>query len=313
MKGRSSTYSLALGAMLLATSAGAQVFDPSKYPDILGQWRRPAGVGIQWDQTKRLGRAQQAPLTPEYQAIFEASLKDQAAGGQGTDPTYKCIPAGMPRIMTVVYPMEIVITAKTTYLLFDYSMPRRIYTDGREFPNELEPNFLGYSIGKWIDEDGDGRYDALEVETRGMKGPRSYEASGIPLHENNQTVVKERIQLENGNSDVLQDEITVIDDALVRPWTVTKKYRRERNPIWFDHNCSEDNHHVVIGKENYFPERRRLSDAGQEGSGPTGFEILQAIAEVTRRRRWATFVRPTGMLGGLSCDARSAQSRSRRS
>src|SRR5262249_40597041 len=147
---------------------------------------------------------------------------------------------------------EIVITAKTTYLLFDYSMPRRIYTDGREFPQELEPNFLGYSIGKWTDEDGDGRYDLLDVETRGMKGPRSYEASGIPLHENNQTVVKERIQLEKGNPDVLHDEITVIDDALLRPWTVTKKYRRERNPIWFDHNCSEDNHHVVIGKENYF-------------------------------------------------------------
>jgi hypothetical protein len=34
--------------------------------------------------------------------------------------------------------------------------------------NALEPRYLGYSIGKWLDTDGDGRYDTLEVETRGM-------------------------------------------------------------------------------------------------------------------------------------------------
>jgi hypothetical protein len=252
MRDRNLIGAIVLLAALGIAGTGAQAFDETKYPDIVGQWRRPVGVGIQWDQTKRLGRAQQAPLTPEYQAVFEASLRDQAAGGQGNDPTYKCIPQGMPRIMSVIFPMEVVITPKTTYLLFDYSLPRRIYTDGRDWPKELEPNFLGYSIGRWIDEDGDGRYDVLEVETRGMKGPRSYEATGIPLHENNRTVVKERIYLDKDNVDILHDEITVIDDALLHPWTVTKNYRRERNPIWFDNNCSEDNHHVTIGAENYF-------------------------------------------------------------
>ena len=43
---------------------------------------------------------------------------------------------------------------------------RRIYTDGRQFPMDESPSWMGYSIGRWIDEDGDGRYDALEVETR---------------------------------------------------------------------------------------------------------------------------------------------------
>jgi len=230
--------------------AGAYAFDESKYPDWSGQWR--LGPPTKWDPTKPPGRGQEAPLTPEYQAIFEANLADQAAGGQGTDPTYICIPDGMPRAMNVVFPMEIVILPKTTYVMIEYlGMLRRIYTDGRDWPKDQEPSFMGYSIGKWIDAEGKGAYDLLEVETRNMKGPRAFEPSGIPLHRDNQTIVKERIYLDKDNRDLLHDEITTIDHALTRPWTVHKKYRRERNPVWMEAVCPESNPHVRIGDENY--------------------------------------------------------------
>jgi hypothetical protein len=231
----------------------AQALDDTKYPDMQGQWARPAGIGIQWDQTKKLGVGQQPPLTPEYQAVWEASIADQAAGGQGNDPLYRCVPVGMPRVMSAVFPMEIVITPNTTYILSDYSTPRRIFTDGRVWQKDQEPNFLGYSIGRWIDENGDGRYDVLEVETRHVKGPHAYEASGIPFHTDNEVVFKERFYLDGANPDILHDEITTFDHALTRPWTVTKTYRRERNnPIWFQNNCEEDNQHVHVGTEDYF-------------------------------------------------------------
>jgi hypothetical protein len=248
------TIAAALVAALGITTAFAQTPAPdlAKFPDWSGQWRKFPGQGNQWDQTKPLGRAQQAPLTREYQAIYDANLADQAQGGQGIDPTGYCIPFGMPRMMTAVYPFEILITPTVTYFLSEYNMPRRILTDGRDFPKEMEPKFVGYSIGKWMDEDGDGRYDALEVETRGLKGPRVFEGSGIPLHEDNQTVIKERFALNKANKDNLQIEITVIDNALTRPWTVLKNFRRDTSPIWFEYNCSEDNHHVAIEKENYF-------------------------------------------------------------
>jgi hypothetical protein len=244
---------IVLAAVLSVVAAAALAFDESKYPEWRGQWRRPQGVGIQWDPSKPLGRAQQAPLTPEYQAVFEASLADQRNGGQGGDPTFTCIPPGMPRAMTVVFPMEIIILPEAVYIIIEYaSQVRRIYTDGRDFPQEYEPSFLGYSIGKWIDEDGDGKFDSLEVETRGMKGPRSFDASGLPVHADSKTVVKECIYLDKTNKDLLRDEVTTIDNALTRPWTVTKTYRREKNPIWFEYNCPEGNHHVLIGKENYY-------------------------------------------------------------
>jgi hypothetical protein len=98
------------------------------------------------------------------------------------------------------------------------------HTDGREWPKAIEPTWIGYSIGKWIDEDGDGRYDALEIESRGFKGPRAYDASGLPLHEDNESTFKERIWLDKADRNLLHDEITTIDHALTRPWTVTKNY-----------------------------------------------------------------------------------------
>jgi hypothetical protein len=238
-------------ALLIALLAALCVpVRAQEFPDLSGQWKRPPGVGIQWDQTKPIGRAQQPPLTSEYQAIFEASLADQAQGGQGNDPRFTCIPNGMPRIMSVIFPMEIVPLPKITYMMFEYDIPRRIYTDGRDWPQGAEPTFMGYSIGKW--SGSNGRYDTLTVETRNMKGPRTYDTTGLPLHTDNQTVVKERIYLDGADNDLLHDDITTIDHALTRPWTVTKNYRRERNVVWVENVCNEYNPHVAIHNEIYY-------------------------------------------------------------
>ena len=256
MLNRSAIAALAMAAALLLPAAGALAFDESKYPDFSGQWRRPPGVGISWDQTKPSGRGQQAPLTPEYQKIFEESLADQAAGGQGRDWPARCMPYGLPRIMSVIFPMEIVITPSTTYIMFEYDMPRRIFTDGRTFPKEgpkegWEPGFYGLSIGKWVDEDGDGKYDVLEIESRGFRSPRSYEASGLPLHDDGESVITERLFIDKADKDILHDVITVNDHALTRPWTVDKRYKREHSPIWYQYNCSDNNRHVYLGNEHY--------------------------------------------------------------
>jgi hypothetical protein len=239
-------------AALLITLAGAAAHDESKYPDWSGTWRRAPGVGIGWDETKPRGRGQQPPLTPEYQAIWEASMADQASGGQGGDTRVTCISNGMPRLMTIIRPIEFVILPKITYVVYENNLPRRIYTDGTRFPPDNEPSYAGYSVGTWLDTDGDGRFDTLEVETRDFKGPRNYEDSGLPLHVDNQSIVKERLSLDKSNPNILRNEITVIDHALTRPWTVVKNYHRIRNGRMYEDLCNESNNHVQIGKENYF-------------------------------------------------------------
>jgi len=243
---------IALGAAAIARPAAAQQpFDESRYPDFAGQWEGMGRLGV-FDQTKPPGRGQQAPLTPEYQAIFEANLADVAKGGFGDDPVYTCIPEGMPRATTLVLPMEIVVTRNTTYMLMEYlSMLRRVYTDGRDFPTDEDPSWMGYSVGKWVDPDSSGRFTALEVETRNLKNPRTFDPSGIPVHKDAETIVKERFYLDQANHDILHDEVTVFDHALTHPWTVLKNMKRERKPIWVESICSEGNVHVNIGGQHY--------------------------------------------------------------
>ena len=64
------------------------------------------------------------------------------------------------------------------------------------------------------------------METRHFKGPRTFEPSGMPLHDDNQTVIMERIYLNKADPNLLHDEMTVIDSALTKPWSVDKKFRR---------------------------------------------------------------------------------------
>ena len=115
---RSSTIAVALLAALATTLSSAAAFDETKYPDWSGQWKRARGVGVVWDETKPPGLGQQAPLTPDYQAILEASIADQAAGGQGGDTRVTCISNGMPRLMTIVRPIELFVLPKITLVVY---------------------------------------------------------------------------------------------------------------------------------------------------------------------------------------------------
>ena len=253
---RSSISAIALALWIGGSAVAvddASKYDPSRYPDWSGPMRwTTRGGGNRYDQYKPPGRAQQPPLTAEYQALFEAGIKDQAEGGQGNNQTYSCLPGGMPRDMAGNQGLEFVVTPKTTHVIFIQTMPRRIYTDGRDWPLNEDPSFFGYSIGRWIDEDGDGRFNVLEVETRNFNGPRSFDNSGIPLHIDNRTIIKERIYRDRQDPEVLHDEMTTIDHALTRPWTVDKTYRLTKNPDWVQNICTVGNMHVVVGKDAYF-------------------------------------------------------------
>jgi hypothetical protein len=242
------TITLAV-VLLPAPPASAQ---DSQYPNLRGQWERSGAVA--WDTKRPPGRGQGAPLNAEYQARYEASLAEEVkTGGQSYNPQVRCVPPGMPRAMIGYEPIEILVTPEITYIRMHFMGEfRRIYTDGRDWPAALAPSYIGTSIGHWVDNSGSGRYDTLEIETRGFKGPRLIENTGIPLHLDNQTVIKERLHLDAADPNLLHDDVTLIDDAFTRPWTVTRDFRRRAKPAWIEYLCSENNNLVIIGGESYF-------------------------------------------------------------
>src|SRR5437899_11009551 len=133
-------------AALVMMSAGAGAFDDAVYPDLKGQWTRISPPGQPaFDPSKPRGWGQEIPFTPEYKAVFEANLADLAAGGEGRWPGYGCRPPGMPPLMTAYEPMEIVVKPEITYIRIDHihDTTRRIYTDGRSWPRQVEPHYEG--------------------------------------------------------------------------------------------------------------------------------------------------------------------------
>jgi hypothetical protein len=250
MPDRSLFCAAVMALALIATPAAAQVVDFGKYPDFRGQWVR-TGNPNNWREL-----AGPAPLTPEYQKVFEAIQADLASGGPGNWPSTFCVPAGMPAMMSLYDPMEMIVMPNVTYILISHNddQIRRIYTDGRDWPANPEPTYAGYSLGKWIDQNGDGKYSALEIETRFLRGPRGYDTSGLPFHSDNETVIKELIYLDKTDPNTLYDQITVFDHALTRPYSKLQKATRNPNPrpAWHMDVCSGDNTWVKIDNQPYY-------------------------------------------------------------
>src|SRR5437660_8804327 len=147
-----------IGAALLVSAlclplSSALAQDTSKLPSNWeGQWGRMSRVSI-WDDSKPPGLGQQAPLTPEYQKVLEANLKKQTEG-KDFDPKGNCVPPGMPRMMMIYQPMEIILKPNVTYFLLESTCPiRRVDTDRREWPKTLLPAFGGDCIGQCLQQE----------------------------------------------------------------------------------------------------------------------------------------------------------------
>ena len=253
---RVSTGAIFLVAALWSQRRSAQIVDMGKFPDWGGQWRRVPRRPPRYDPSKPNGLGQQAPLTPEAQTKLEASLKDQAAGGQGLDVTYKCIPTGMPRMMSGVFPHEFVFTPDTTFLLFEFMInaPRRIYTDGRAWPQDLGEADLRRVLDRqvaryrrrrplstsWTSRRAASVHPAPSTRPASRCRRRQRRREGALLPRQGQSRNHPCRDRRRANS------------SLTRPWTATKNFRRSRNVLWTENNCTEGNNHVEIGNENYY-------------------------------------------------------------
>ena len=167
------------------------------------------------------GRRPDEPvLTSEYMAKWKEISKTLVAGSPEYDLTAKCLPPGMPAVMSMFYGME-VMQGKDRITFFSElnDAMRRVYLDGRKPSQKVldDPTYAGYSTGHW-------EGDTLVVDTVAIRGDTFIE--GITPH-SDQMTVNERIRFKEPG--LLEDRITVNDPkALVKPWETVKTYRKAK-------------------------------------------------------------------------------------
>ena len=168
------------------------------------------------------GRSADAPqLTPEYLAQWQVISKSRIAGSSQYDNSAKCLPPGMPAMMSMAYGMEVMQTKdKITFFSELNDAIRRVYLDGRKPSQKVldDPTYAGYSTGHW-------EGDTLLVDTVSLHTASYIE--GFTPHSDAMTL-KERIRFTSPG--VLEDRITVTDPkALTKPWETIKAYRKARS------------------------------------------------------------------------------------
>ena len=218
-----------VAALLFSRSALAQQADqPGPAKDISGVWapKVSAQEGRMDGGTTVLAFSRELPLmTPwakeKYDLIRKGTNGPFERARDEMDPHIHCLPYGMPRVLAVNQPFEIVQTQGRVFMLFEADqLVRRIYTDGRKHPEDTDATYMGHSIGKW-------EQDALVVDTVALSGLTWLDSIGHP-HSDALRIV-ERIRRINRNT--LEINFTFYDaKAYMKPWGGTKIF--ELKPDW---------------------------------------------------------------------------------
>jgi len=203
-------------------------------PDISGLWQ-PGGGYIE-DLARDLKQGE-VPFQPWAQALYQ-HRRDTLSK---EDPTGWCVPGGVPRSDAVPYPFKILPSGNLMIILYEaVHSYRQIFMDGRALPKDPNPNWLGYSVGRY--ENG-----ALVVESAGFVENSWLDNDGHPgtelLH-----VTERFLRKDFGHMDV---QVTIDDPkAYTKPWTATIPLRLLPDTDLLEYICTENNKDLqhLVGK-----------------------------------------------------------------
>lgn len=176
-------------------------------PDLSGIWRASTGKYLE----NLAADGVEVPFQPWAATVYK---QRQEVNGMGR-PSERCISHGLPDFEALAIPFKVIQTDGFIAVLFEaFNHYRQIFTDGRPFPEQREPTWLGYSVGKW-------EGDTLVVETIGFNDETWLDDGGHPhtdaLH------LTERIRRKDfGHMEI---RVTVDDPkAYTKPWGATIPY-----------------------------------------------------------------------------------------
>jgi hypothetical protein len=198
--------------------APANLAKPRPKPpfDLTGVWLHAGGPGSSF----RFSPPPGFKLTPAAQVHYEAAQKAQKEGKVYRDDIGQCWPAGLPVIMTRVWPIAMMQYPTAIYMVSEFMNSLRVvYLDGRPHsdPDVVVRSFNGESIGRW-------EADTLVIDTRHFVGHHHWIDSGIPASDALRIV--ERIRMINDGK-TLEIEYALTDPkSWEGEWKMTKRWNR---------------------------------------------------------------------------------------
>lgn len=242
----------ALGAWLIACTASlasAQSADVPRTadgkPDLSGVWVATGAI-LLFEGEEALAEARAAdeaagrtlppneapPYKPEAEARRQEYLDRQGID----DPMARCLLTGVPRIKFRPLPFEIVQLPDRVLILYEIHHAFRIIpTDGRPHPADMEPSYLGESIGHW-------EGDTFVVDVRGFNDKTWLQGIGT-VHSEDLRVTE---RYTRDSFETIIYEVTMEDPAvLTKPWTLREIFRLRPNERIREYECIESNEDIV--------------------------------------------------------------------
>lgn len=177
-------------------------------PDLSGIWQASTGKYLENLAADTSG----LQLLPWADKIYRDRQENNGKGR----PSERCIGHGLTDAQALPVPFRIVQNPGVTFVLFEaYNHWRQIFTDGREYPADLNPSWFGSSVGKW-----DG--NTFVVDTMGFHDRSWLDDGGHPHTES--LHVTERFQRHDFGH--MQIALTIDDPkTYAKPWTATIPYQ----------------------------------------------------------------------------------------
>jgi hypothetical protein len=172
------------------------------------------------------------PFLPWARAFFDNRTAAEARGEPLFDPNANCLPSGVPRVLAVPYPLDIVQTPELTVIAIEVMHNYRIiHMDRTAPPPGYEPSYLGYSVGRW-------EGDQLVVVTTGLNGYTQVDEEGRP--KSSDIKVTERYRKRAPN--LLEVDFTIDDPrTYTHPWTARAQFTWAPDARLAEYVCEENN------------------------------------------------------------------------
>ncbi len=185
------------------------------------QGGRPDFTGV-WSITPYTGALKPAdgqpiPFKPQAKAAYEKTLAAGKAGDRSWDPAAQCLPEGLPRIMIINEPFEIMQRDKAVYFVSQNRVPWKAFFQ-EELPTDVDPFYMGYSVAKW-----EGA--ALVVDSAGFRDLTLLDDKGIPHTEQMHLTTEFRLAPDGRT---MTAAYTITDPgAFTRPWTAKATFAKK--------------------------------------------------------------------------------------